>query len=248
MEAEKALPIPPKLLNALADLERALGHHFKEHAYLVTALTHSSYSYEEQTASNERLEFLGDAVLGLSIAEELYKEEPAISEGRMTKLRAAIVCEGTLSELARDLNLGDLLRLGHGESKSGGGTKDSNLADAMEALIAAVYLDSDYPTCSAMVRRLFAPYKELALADRLSHDYKTQLYEYVQSIPKSGALKLSLLREEGPVHDRTFTSAYEWQGRRATGQGKSKKQSEQAAARELLHSLGLSAFGKRRER
>ncbi|MBW1988118.1 MAG: ribonuclease III [Deltaproteobacteria bacterium] len=222
-----------EVLPGLAELEGRLGYRFSDPALLVQALTHASFANESngEAADNERMEFLGDAVLGLAVARLLYETERSRPEGDLSRMRAAMVSEPTLARLAREIGLGPFLRLGRGEAASGGRNKDSILADAMEAVVGAIYLDAGFPRARRMVYRLFAPLMSRDGERSLAGDYKTRLQEYAQS-----ALHVTptyeLLAEEGPDHDKTFTvrvSAGEHLA--AVGEGKSKKSAQQQAAK-----------------
>lgn len=222
-------------------LEEQLGYRFRDQRYIKEALTHRSYRFEhpeETHFDNERLEFVGDAVLGLSVADKLFLEASSYPEGEMSKIRAAIVCEQTLSDAARRLDLGSYLRLGRGEERSGGRDKDSNLSNAMEAVFAACYLDGGYETAKAVILDILQPFYELALAGILVKDYKTALLELVQAFPDLPALAFVITGETGPVHDRVFTAEVRQEDNvLGTGSGKSKKQAEQQAAKAALAAL-----------
>lgn len=213
----------------------------KNIALLQEALTHSSWAYEQfaqGAADNERLEYLGDAVLQLSVSTALYHIEPPLPEGQMSKLRALLVCETTLARLARKLSLGDYLLLGHGEDMSGGREKDSNLSNSMEAIIAAIYLDSGFETAKAWILDLLEDDLQKALSGKLCYDYKSSLLEWGQAQPTHADIHFYIVHEEGPVHQRIFTSEVRLDGRAiASGRGSSKKEAEQAAAREALSIL-----------
>lgn len=208
------------------------------------ALTHSSYANElgrGDLSSNQRLEFLGDAVLQLIISDELYRRFPERPEGELTKMRAAVVCEPTLSKLARSLELGRHLLLGRGEETTGGRNRDSLQADALEALIGAVYLDLGLERARCLVRRLFTPEIDLVERGEHRHDYKTMLQELCQR--SSGErLRYQVVSEEGPDHRKTFRVAVSL-GQRALGfgDGRSKKEAEQSAAKTALLEFKVSA-------
>jgi ribonuclease-3 len=199
------------------------------------ALTHSSYANENDTQSNERLEFLGDAVLELVVSEYLYRTLPQEPEGVLTRRRAALVCEETLATGAVRLNLGETLRLGRGEESQGGRERPALLADAVEAVIGAVYLSGGLEAARTFIRQLISPYLSGELELRV--DYKTELQELLQ---RSGDVKIEyrVVRSVGPDHARRFTVALAVNGaERSRGQGASKKEAEQHAARELLLEL-----------
>jgi len=223
-----------------ADLQRTLGVKFKKLALLEQALVHSSYVNENPdlvSGHNERLEFLGDAVLDFIVADKLYRDFPDLAEGEMTKLRAALVRRDTLARVARAISLGDFLYMGKGEETSGGRNKTPNLAGALEAVIAAVYIDRGAKTAGDMIIRLLGGEWEKVTSRDTGTDYKSELQELTQSrfqlIPS-----YHLVAESGPDHDKRFTVevmvAAETLGR---GVGKSKKLAETEAARAALKRL-----------
>ncbi len=221
-------------MSPLQRLSQALGYQFREDALLEAAVTHRSAG----GANNERLEFLGDAVVNLVIAEQLFRRHPDLAEGDLSRLRASLVRGGTLAELAGELNLGDCLRLGPGERKSGGARRTSILADALEAVLGAVYLDAGFEAAAAVIRRIFQRrLQDLPPVESLK-DPKTRLQEYLQArgrpLPVYRVVDVS-----GQQHHRIFTVACELfqDGTSATGTGRSRRQAEQAAARASLESL-----------
>ena len=221
----------------LATLESRFGYSFLDKQLLVDALTHSSYAYEQDvvTRDNQRLEFLGDAVLQLIVTEHLFRILSDTSEGEMTKLRAGIVCEPTLVLVAQSLGLGAFLRLGHGEALASGDENPSNLSDAVEAILGAIFHESGYEEVRDVVLRLFEPYIELALEGRLVYDYKSRLYEWAQA-KGNVVLSFRVLEESGPAHDKTFRVGLSIDGvLAAEGSGQSKKAAEQQASREFFH-------------
>ena len=206
---------------------------FKDEVLLLNALTHRSVGQH----NNERLEFLGDAILGMVIADELFHRFPECAEGEMSRLRASLVKGATLSELARDLSLGDYLKLGPGELKSGGFRRDSILADAFEAILAAVYLDSDLETCRDLILRQLATRLDKASPETIGKDPKTQLQEYMQArhlpLPSYDVTDVS-----GKAHAQTFTVECKIEdGDIVTAVGSSRRKAEQAAASQLLEQL-----------
>ena len=222
----------------LKTLQKTLGYKFKNTALLYTALTHSSYSNENKKsgiASNERLEFLGDSVLGMTVAGLIYKNNPDMPEGQMTKLRAELVCEKNLAALALSFRLGDYLILGRGEEKSGGRKRPSILADAVEAVLAAVYLDGGFKPVQSLIVKHLAPKK--SISDVANTDFKTVLQEVIQE--KAGqTLSYHITDESGPDHMKVFTVEVRLNGANlGIGAGKSKKAAEQAAARAALESM-----------
>lgn len=213
-------------------IEKGLGYTFENKALLQTALTHSSWANENRKSgavSNERLEFLGDSILGFTVAEFLYQTEPDMPEGQMTRVRAELVCEKSLNIAANALELGLYLRLGRGEEQNGGRKRPSILADAVEALIAAIYLDGGVDAAKEMIRQFVLSQHH---KDSLSgFDFKTALQEFVQR--KSGqALTYHMTDEDGPDHAKIFTVEVRLNGEpRGQGTGKNKKTAEQAAAK-----------------
>lgn len=220
-------------------IEAKLGYKFQNRVLLINALTHSSYANENRgrsCESNERLEFLGDSVLGMVVADALYKRFPELPEGRMTRLRAQLVCEESLHRVAAQLGLGEHIRLGRGEEHTGGRSRTSILADAVEAVIAAMYLDGGMDVARGFINRFILSELEAGLPG--SGDNKTELQELVQKKPGS-VLSYELLGESGPDHDKTFTSQVLLNGRAiGSGSGRTKKEAEQAAARAALLELG----------
>lgn len=218
----------------LEDFLQKLGLKVQDLTLLNLALTHPTYAFEHDLpAHNQRLEFLGDAVLELVVTEYLYQEFPSLPEGDLTRLRAAIVCEASLARAARQLGLGDLLLLGYGEEQSGGRQRPSNLADALEAVIGSLYLTEGLSAVQRLVRQLFADsLKELD--GRRVMDSKTRLQEWVQ---KRGTDNVSyqILAEWGPDHAKQFRAGVFYRGRLlAIGEGKTKKEAEQEAAQGAL--------------
>ena len=222
----------------MKDLEKKLDYCFKDQSLLRTALTHSSYANENRASGavcNERLEFLGDSVLGMLVARHLYTHCTEMPEGEMTRLRADLVCEQSLAAVAQELELGKHLRLGRGEEHTGGRSRRSILADAVEAVLAAMYLDSGFETARRFVERFIL--SRMDVGEKPVTDFKTQLQELVQQ--HSGqTLSYPLLSEEGPDHNKTFTVQVALNGEViGVGRGRTKKQAEQAAARQALSAL-----------
>lgn len=218
-------------------LEERLGYRFAEEGLLLHALTHSSYANEHRAqglTSNERLEFLGDSVLGMVVAEHLYRTHPNMPEGELTRTRAALVCEGSLYEVASSLGLGEYLRLGKGEDAGGGRTRPSILADAMESVLAAVYLDGGIEPARRIIEKYILERETEKAVDR---DHKTALQELVQRAP-GGVISYRLVRETGPDHCRIFEMEVSIDGVPAgKGQGRTKKEAEQMAARTAIEGL-----------
>jgi ribonuclease-3 len=226
----------------IAQLQKMLGVAFREPALLQQALTHSSFINENPSyvsGHNERLELLGDAVLGLIIAEKLYRSFPDITEGELTRLRAALVKRDTLARVAHSINLGDFLYMGKGEEAGGGRGKPTNLAGALEAVIGAVYLDRGLTVARDMVARLFvAEWPKLAVPGT-GVNYKSRLQELIQSQFQRTPV-YHLIEETGQPHDRTFTVEVSVNNEvLGCGSGKSKKLAETEAARAALEQLGM---------
>lgn len=220
----------------MESLEKKLGYRFQDRALLDEALNHSSYANEHRggLGSNERLEFLGDSVLGFVSAEHLFRKHPDLPEGDLTRMRASLVCEQSLYEVARELELGSYLKLGRGEEAGGGRERQSILADAMEAVFAAVYLDGGIEAVRELIVRVLL---SQAADSQERKDYKTTLQEVVQR--RSGqVLTYHMISQSGPDHNKTFLFEVrlndESVGR---GEGRSKKEAEQAAARDALEKM-----------
>jgi ribonuclease-3 len=227
------------VLADLAILQQALGISWNDSSLLEQSLVHSSYINENPDlapASNERLEFLGDAILDLVIAEKLYHDFPRLNEGEMTKLRSILVRRDTLARIARVLILGNYLFLGKGEEASGGRHNQTNLAGALEATIAAVFLDQGLASTRDFILRLFDKELEKVISQGIKPDYKSQLQELIQS--RQQAVTYYLVEAVGPAHDKRFTVEVRLDdtvlGR---GSGKSKKEAETEAAHIALESL-----------
>ena len=224
----------------LSELQKRLGYEFENKALLIAALTHSSYANEMKnsgTGSNERLEFLGDSVLGMSVAGFIFSVYPDMPEGKMTKLRADLVCEKSLAALAVKFGLGEFILLGKGEEKNGGRARPSILADAVEAILAAVYLDRGFEAASKFITGHLAPQAQRKRTE--VSDYKTALQEVVQE--KEGRLlSYHTVDESGPDHMKSFTAEVRMNGGCiGVGTGKSKKEAEQFAAKSALEDLRI---------
>ena len=221
----------------LKELEKKTGYTFRDFSLLKQAMTHSSYINEKHLPKyrcNERLEFLGDAVLELVSSEYLFKESPHTPEGELTRTRASMVCEPSLALCARDLSLGDYLLLGKGEEATGGRFRDSVTSDAMEALIGAVYLDGGFTSAKEFIHRFVLNDLE---DKKLFYDSKTILQEIVQA-DKSGEISYHLIREEGPDHNKTFDVEVRIGGTGlGEGRGRTKKAAEQQAAYKAILKL-----------
>ena len=226
------------------ELQNAIDYQFKNPALLERALTHSSYANEQNAKTgttselhNEMMEFLGDSVLGFTIAEYLYTLRPMESEGGLSRKRAAIVCERALATCARNLGLGDIIRLGKSADKVKDRDKPSILSDAMEAVFAAVYLDDGIDTAKKIILTCLADTIDSSVTDSLITDYKTCLQELLHN-EKVRNIEYMVTHEDGPDHDKTFTSQVSADGKvLGTGTGSSKKESEQNAAKEALNSM-----------
>ncbi len=215
-----------------------LGYTFKNEEILSRALTHSSYINENNLKHSncyERLEFLGDSILGMVVAEYLFKKHKDKKEGELSKIRASIVNESSLALLARSLNLGEKIRLGKGEIKSEGYNKDSLLADTMESVIGAIYLDAGFAEVKSLIKEKIIPFIE-ENCDRFI-DYKSTLQEYLQSNRQTA--HYNHVREEGPDNDKIFYVEVTGEDKVAMGKGKNKKSAEQDAAKNLLELLGV---------
>ena len=220
----------------MREIEEKIGYRFKNPDYLEKALTHSSYANEHNSESNERLEFLGDSVLSLIVSENLFSRLKRDDEGDLSKIRASLVCEKGLFELSKEIDLPAFIRLGKGEESTGGRSRASVVSDAFEALLAAIFLDSDYDTAKKWLLKIME--KELSLAgDRPSDDYKTIIQEVTQKGNK-GKVSYELISESGPAHEKKFVVAVLIDGVKvAEGFGLSKKDAEQMAAHNALELL-----------
>jgi ribonuclease III len=222
-------------------LDRMLGVRFRDGSLRQLALTHRSHAFEHDLpANNERLEFLGDAVLGVVVTDMAFREFPEMPEGELAKLRAAIVNMGALADVARDLGLGRFILLGRGEEMSGGRDKSSILADALEALLGAIYLDRGLSTARKLIERVFRPRMIAYVRGEGERDYKTILQELASA--EVHAVPEYRIRERGPDHQKEFTATVflagtEW----GTGMGRSKKEAEQQAAHEAYLRLSERA-------
>lgn len=222
------------------ELENIIGYKFTHPEILERALTHSSYNREKNTKhmDNERLEFIGDGFLDAIIGYELFNRMKGVTEGRLTKTRALIVCEKALADIAREIGLGSFMYMGHGEDAGGGRRKDSILADCMEAVIGAIFLDGGYDEAAGFVVRFFKDTIDKAIAGKIFLDYKSEVQEILQSRGKTVNISYIIDREEGPAHSKTFFVHMECDGKAyGSGSGKSKKEAEQNAAKESLATL-----------
>ena len=226
--------------NDMSRLEKALGYRFKDRNLLRLALTHRSYlaiSGKSHEATNERLEFLGDSVIGLLVTEHLFTRFPQKPEGSLTHYKGIMVSRTALSRIAKELSLGRYLYLGVGEERSGGRRRESILADAMEAVMGAIYLDGGYEAARAVLVNVLLPRMEAVLKQEADRNYKSQLLEFSQA-RGYGLPEYEIRSEKGPEHAKVFEVAVKVQGKiLGVGVGKSKKRAEQEAARRALQSL-----------
>lgn len=215
----------------MTEFEKKIGYKFKNRQLLTRALTHSSYANERKTEDNERLEFLGDSVLGLITAEYLFKRLKKNQEGTLTKLRASLVCEQSLFDISKKIDLSSFILLGHGEERSNGRERPSVVSDAFEAVLAAIYLDSGLDTAREWLLNLMKDAFDDALSGNRNRDYKTELQEYIQK-GKFGRIVYRVVNETGPDHNKSFEVEALLDGERiGLAVGMSKKEAEQAAAR-----------------
>ncbi|WP_420341112.1 ribonuclease III [Wansuia hejianensis] len=226
----------------LKPLQENLNYCFKNIKTLKKALTHSSYANENKMQiieSNERLEFLGDAILNLVVSQYLYKKYPDYPEGELTKIRAKVVCESSLAYAARKIDIGKYLILGKGEESTGGRDRESILADAAEAVVGAIYMDSDFENTNKILLEIFeADIVDAVAQGDLFIDYKTELQERFQK-NSNGKLEYKVIKEEGPDHNKIFHIAIYLNGKPISiGTGKNKKEAEQSAAKKAILNLG----------
>ena len=230
-------------MNNFRELEEKIKYKFADENILFEALTHSSYSNENKEVElicNERLEFLGDSVLGMIIGDYLFTTHPDFPEGELTKLRAKIVCEPTLSECSKDINLGKYMFFGKGEEITGGRNRVSILADAYEALVAAIYIDGGLEKARAFILRTLNESIQDALNGKIFLDYKTTLQENIQS-KSNEPIIYNIVKEKGPDHRKEFfAEVLIGECRYGTGNGNSKKEAEQNAAKEALRRITKS--------
>lgn len=223
----------------MKELQEAIGYSFHNPELLTEAMTHSSYAHEQHKGMkyNERLEFLGDAVLSIVVSDYIYKHCPELPEGELTKLRASLVCEKSLFDFAKQIDLGSYLRLSNGERRNGGAKRPSIVSDAFEALIAAIYLDGGMEAARKHILRFVIPEIEQH-KNRSFKDYKTALQEIIQKNPGE-KLEYRLVGSSGPDHDKHFKVEVCLNSNViGKGGGRSKKEAEQQAAREALELMG----------
>jgi ribonuclease III, bacterial len=224
-------------------LERRLGYNFRDAALLERSLTHRSWAHENRLsddenmrdAQNESLEFVGDSVLGLVMAEELYLKNPTLNEGQLTLMKHRLVSTEMLAKVSAELDLGSFLRVGKGEEKTGGRGKQALLADALEAVIGAVFFDSGYVEARQFIKNIFAKELKIATPDG-SVDYKTMLQEKLQA-KKMGTPEYRVVKTDGLPHERRFWVEAVWENGTSSGEGTSIKAAEMMAARRAIESL-----------
>lgn len=217
--------------------QKNLGYTFSNTELLKTALTHTSYAHEKNTVSYERLEFLGDAVLQLLTSKYIYKNYPTFPEGKMSRMRANIVCETTLSKIAEKLDIGSFALLGKGEELTGGRTRPSILADMVEATLAAIYLDGGLEKAQEVIFDAYGHIIDAAAQGKLNSDYKTALQEKLQ---KDGSVRIeySLIEETGPAHNKRFVMNVSLEGKElGRGEGRTKQEAQQMAAKNALEDM-----------
>ncbi len=218
----------------MTETEQKIGYEFRDKNLLKTALTHSSYANENHTRSNERLEFLGDSVLSIIISECIFKEMANVNEGDLSKIRASLVCEQSLAEVSKSIHLSELVFLGRGEDKTGGRKRPSITSDAFEAVLGAIYLDSDLETARSWLLKLMSDKIKLGCQGKLYSDYKTALQEVIQRDGRS-FVTYKTLEETGREHDKRFVVQAFVNGEpKSVAKGHSKKEAEQAAAKKTL--------------
>lgn len=222
----------------MTELEQIIGYTFKNPELLKEALTHSSYTNGKHLRSNERLEFLGDSVLSIVVSEHLFENLTNLPEGQLTKIRASVVCENALYPFARKIDLGKYIFLGKGEEHTGGRDRHSILADAFEALIAAIYLDGGFEAARSFILPFIPPLDKLSTGKFLLGDYKTVLQEIIQQNPEE-RVTYEISDESGQAHNKQFTANVLLNGQIiGTGKGNSKKEAEQSAAKEAISLMG----------
>lgn len=218
----------------LENLEENIGYHFKNKELLKNALTHTSYAYEHHVASNEKLEFLGDSILEFVSSEFMYNKYTNLKEGEMTKVRATVVCEESLYKIAKLHNFSDFLLLGKSEVMTGGNKRPAILADSVEAVIAAIFIDGGLEEAKRFIIKNLDKEIDIATKNVGKKDYKTVLQEELQ---KNGDVKIeyTIIKETGPDHDKRFEAEVSLNGKvLATGKGKSKKEAEMQAAKKAI--------------
>jgi ribonuclease-3 len=228
--------------DTISEFERVVGYKFRDRDLVARSLTHKSFANERRETSsshNERLEFLGDTVLGFVIGELIYRSFPNLQEGSLSKIKAHLVSSSTLAAKGRELGIGRYLRMGAGEARSGGAEKLSLLADGFEAIVAAIYLDGGLPAAEAFLRRIFLPdVTGIDIGDLSFQDYKTVLQESAQALGLP-LPEYRIVDEYGPDHEKVFVIQVFWNGEAfAYGRGASKREAQRKAAKEALKKLG----------
>ncbi len=231
-----------RVADSLAEFQQTIGYAFRDAGLLERALTHKSFTNERRdtpSPNNERMEFLGDTVLGFLIGELIFRSFPNLQEGALSKIKAHLVSSATLAEKGKALAIGRFLRMGTGEARSGGGEKLSLLADAVEALVAAIYLDGGLPAAGAFIGRMFAnDVAGIDIGDLSFHDYKTALQETAQALGLP-LPEYRIVDEYGPDHEKTFVVEVFWDGQPfSVARGASKREAQRQAAKEALRRLG----------
>ncbi len=215
----------------MTEIEKKIGYEFTDKGLLITALSHSSYANENHTRNNERLEFLGDSVLSIIISDHIFKAMKKVNEGDLSKMRATLVCEQSLYEVAKKISLSELVFLGRGEDKTGGRQRPSVISDAFEAVLGAIYLDGGIESAREWLLPLMSDRIKQTLSGKLYKDYKTTLQEFVQRDGKS-AVTYKTIKESGEEHNRQFVVGVYINGKSmASAEGHSKKEAEQNAAK-----------------
>ena len=221
----------------LKEIEKSIGYIFRNKELLKKALTHTSYAYENKVDSNEKLEFLGDSILEFVSSKYLYQKYPELKEGEMTKVRATVVCEKSLYKIAKMHNFSDFLYLGKSEKRTGGNQRPAILADSVEAVIAAIYLDGGIEKADEFIVDNLKEEIEIATKHVGDKDYKTVLQEKLQ-IHGDVKIEYIIIKEYGPDHDKTFEAEVKYNGKiLAEGKGKSKKEAQMQAAKKALENL-----------
>lgn len=227
-------------MNTIKEFQELIGYKFNDESYLKVALTHSSYAHENKHKKinfNERLEFLGDSVLSIIVSKYIFENYPELPEGKLTKMRSAVVCEKSLYECALNIDLGKYLVLGRGEDRTGGRTRPSILSDAYEALIAAIFLDSNLDVVREWVLGQLYEAIEAASKGKISKDYKTEFQEAAQ-VKGDVNISYKVVSSSGPDHDKSFLVNVYLNGvLMGEGEGSSKKKAEQSAAKDALFKL-----------
>jgi len=238
-ESERTMQLPKQVRQDFEQLQQQLNVQFTRVTLLYNAFTHSSYVNEHRRkkyTDNERLEFLGDAVLELGVSKYLYATEPTMSEGELTKLRAAIVCEPALVSFANELHFGRYVLLGRGEEQTGGRTRPALLADVFEAFVGALYLDQGMDAVHTFLKKIVFPKVKNGAFSHVM-DYKSRLQEFIQQ-ENTGKLHYEIIEETGPAHAKQFKTSVQLDEKvLGTGEGRSKKEAEQEAARQALLQL-----------